>query len=63
MVTKAEAGSADTALQHGLEVERIEEIRDGNGRVLYRRKGDGPGRVIEPGVIAGLDDLFRALGG
>jgi penicillin-binding protein 1A len=39
----------------------IEEIRDGNGRVLYRRSGDGPGRVIEPDVIAGLNDLFRAV--
>jgi len=39
----------------------IEEIRDGKGRVLYRRRGDGPGRVIEPGVVAGLNDLFTAV--
>jgi penicillin-binding protein 1A len=39
----------------------IEEIRDGKGRVLYRRSGDGPGRVIQPGVVAGLNDLFRAV--
>ena len=34
---------------------------DGKGRVLYRRSGDGPGRVIEPGVVAGLNDLFTAV--
>ena len=39
----------------------IEEISDGKGRVLYRRSGDGPGRVIEPGVVAGLNDLFTAV--
>jgi penicillin-binding protein 1A len=41
----------------------IEEIRDGNGKVLYRRSGDGPGRVIEPMVVAGLNDLFSAVVG
>ena len=39
----------------------IEEIRDGGGRLLYRRSGDGPGRVVEPGVVAGLNDLFTAV--
>jgi penicillin-binding protein 1A len=38
----------------------IEEIRDGNGRVLYRRRGDGPGRAIEPDIVAGLNDLLSA---
>lgn len=41
----------------------IDEIRDGNGKVLYRRSGDGPGRVIEPSVVAGLNDLFSAVVG
>ena len=39
----------------------IEEIRDGKGRVLYRRTGGGPGRVIDPAQIAGLNDLFTAV--
>jgi len=41
----------------------IDEIRDGNGKVLYRRSGDGPGRVIDPPVVAGLNDLFSAVVG
>jgi penicillin-binding protein 1A len=39
----------------------IEEIRDGNGRVLYHRRGDGPGRVIAPEYVAALNDLFSAV--
>ncbi len=39
----------------------IEEIRDGNGRVLYHRRGDGPGRVIAPEYVAELNDLFSAV--
>jgi len=39
----------------------IEEIQDGNGKVLYRRSGDGPGRVLEPETVAGLNDLFTAV--
>jgi len=39
----------------------IEEIQDGDGKVLYRRRGDGPGRVIEPNIVAGLNDLFTAV--
>jgi penicillin-binding protein 1A len=39
----------------------IDEIRDGNGRVLYHRRGDGPGRVIAPEYVAGLNDLFSAV--
>lgn len=41
----------------------IAEIRDGNGKILYRRSGDGPGRVIEPLAVAGLNDLFSAVVG
>jgi len=39
----------------------IEEIRDGGGRVLYRRRGDGPGRAVAAEQIAGLNDLFTAV--
>ncbi len=39
----------------------IEEIRDGNGRVLYHRRGGGPGRLIAPEYVAGLNDLFSAV--
>ena len=39
----------------------IIEISDGNGRVLYRRSGDGPGRVIPYDTVAGLNDLFTAV--
>ena len=39
----------------------IEEIRDGAGRVLYRRRGDGPGRAIGAEYVAGLNDLFSAV--
>ena len=41
----------------------IEEIRDGGGRVLYRRKGGGPGQVIQPRNVEGLNDLFTAVVG
>jgi penicillin-binding protein 1A len=39
----------------------IEEIRDGSGRVLYRRSGGGPGRVVAPQHVAMLNDLFAAV--
>ncbi|MDP6952475.1 MAG: transglycosylase domain-containing protein, partial [Alphaproteobacteria bacterium] len=38
----------------------IAEIRDRDGRVLYRRAGSGLGRVLAPGVAADLDALLRA---
>ena len=41
----------------------IEEISDGNGAVLYRRKGGGPGRVVESRYIESLNDLFYAVVG
>jgi len=41
----------------------IEEIRDPRGRVLYRRSGGGPGRVVAPGHVAMLNDLFHAVVG
>jgi len=39
----------------------IVDIRDGTGRVLYRRSGGGPGRMVSPENVAMLNDLFRAV--
>ena len=41
----------------------IEAIEDGQGRVLFRREGGGPGRVIEARDVASLNDLFTAVVG
>ena len=38
----------------------IEEIRDSAGQILYRRAGDGPGRVLGPDAIAFVNDLMTA---
>ncbi len=38
----------------------LTEIRDGNGRVLYSRSGGGPGRVVEPGPVAAINDILTA---
>jgi len=38
----------------------VAEIRAGDGRVLYRRSGGGPGRVVEPAHVATMNDLLRA---
>ena len=39
----------------------INEIRDGHGRVLYRRSGSGPGRVVEPRHVAAMNDMLSAV--
>ena len=39
----------------------IESIETGQGRVLFRREGGGPGRVIEARDVASLNDLFSAV--
>jgi penicillin-binding protein 1A len=39
----------------------IAEIRDNRGAVLFRRSGGGPGRVIEPGVAAQMDDMLAGV--
>ncbi len=39
----------------------IREIRDSGGRVLYRRTGGGPGRVVRPEHVAALNDLLSAV--
>jgi len=38
----------------------IAEINDGAGRVLYRRAGSGPGRVMEPGHAAAMTDMLAS---
>ncbi len=37
------------------------EIRDGDGNVLYRRSGGGPGPVAQAGDIAVMNDMLRAV--
>jgi penicillin-binding protein 1A len=39
----------------------ILEIRDNNGRVLYRRTGSGPGRVIQRAHLASMIDMLSAV--
>ncbi|MCP5366285.1 MAG: PBP1A family penicillin-binding protein [Hyphomicrobiales bacterium] len=39
----------------------IEEIRDGRGKVLYRRTGSGPGRVMTADQAAQMTDMMRAV--
>lgn len=39
----------------------IQEIRDTKGQVLYRRSGDGPGRVIAPDTLENLQELLTAV--
>ncbi|HSE79227.1 MAG TPA: penicillin-binding protein 1A [Alphaproteobacteria bacterium] len=39
----------------------IAEIKDSNGRVLYRRAGTGPGQVVQPGPLADMTDMLTAV--
>ena len=39
----------------------ITEIRDRDGRVLYRRQGSGPGRVLDGPTAAAMRGLLRAV--
>lgn len=39
----------------------IEEIRDTEGQVLYRRAGDGPARVVAPRQVVDMIDLMSAV--
>ncbi len=38
----------------------VTEIRAGDGRVLYRRSGGGPGRVVEQPDVAAINDMLAA---
>jgi penicillin-binding protein 1A len=39
----------------------IAEIRDAQGRVLFRRTGGGPGRVIDPAIAAEMNELLAGV--
>ncbi|HEX5318413.1 MAG TPA: PBP1A family penicillin-binding protein [Stellaceae bacterium] len=39
----------------------ISEIRDGAGKVLYRRAGGGPGRVIAPENVAMMNQMLEGV--
>ncbi|MBI3453664.1 MAG: penicillin-binding protein 1A [Rhodospirillales bacterium] len=39
----------------------ITEIRDTAGNVIYRRAGSGPGRVIQGGALAAMNDMLTAV--
>jgi penicillin-binding protein 1A len=36
----------------------IEEIKDGEGRVLYRRQGSGPGRVLKAPIAGAMNAML-----
>ncbi|MBI4185146.1 MAG: PBP1A family penicillin-binding protein [Proteobacteria bacterium] len=38
----------------------IVEVRDREGRVLHRRRGSGPGRVVAPREVAAINDMLHA---
>jgi penicillin-binding protein 1A len=39
----------------------IKEIRDGQGRVIYKREGGGPGRIETPQKIAAMNQMLSAV--
>jgi penicillin-binding protein 1A len=39
----------------------IKEIRDGQGRVIYKREGGGPGRIETPQKIAAMNQMLTAV--
>ena len=39
----------------------IDQIRDKDGNVLYRREGSGPGELVEPAQVAGMLDLMTSV--
>ncbi|MEM7223418.1 MAG: PBP1A family penicillin-binding protein [Pseudomonadota bacterium] len=39
----------------------ITEIRGSNGKVLYRREGSGPGRVVAPSSVNRMNNLMTAV--
>jgi len=55
-VYAAFANGGDGVLPHG-----ILEIRTANGGILYRRHGDGPGRVIQPRHLRQLQRMLEAV--
>lgn len=60
-VTLLELTAAYAALANGgrgVWAYGISEIRSRSGRVLYRRSGSGPGRVIGPGNLSQMHDML-----
>jgi penicillin-binding protein 1A len=39
----------------------IGEIRDGGGKIIYRRAGSGPGRVIAPEFVGMMNDMLTGV--
>ncbi len=39
----------------------VEEIIDRQGRILYRRSGDGPGAIVEAGTITKINDMLSEV--
>ncbi len=39
----------------------IESIQGGDGEILYSRAGGGPGRIVQPRYVQGLNDLLTAV--
>ncbi|MBM3540565.1 MAG: PBP1A family penicillin-binding protein [Alphaproteobacteria bacterium] len=39
----------------------VEEVRDTEGRVLYRRHGSGPGQAISPSSLAAMNDMLGTV--
>jgi penicillin-binding protein 1A len=46
---------------YGVWAYAVTEIRDRAGRVLYRRAGDGPGRVAAPEHVAAMNDMLAEV--
>ncbi|MBT4931933.1 MAG: PBP1A family penicillin-binding protein [Rhodospirillaceae bacterium] len=46
---------------YGLWPYGIEEILDGEGRVLYRRQGSGPGRVIDKAYAGAMNEMLAGV--
>ena len=44
----------------GVWTHAIQSIRDSKGRVLYRRRGSGPGRVVAAPHVAAMNDMLAA---
>jgi len=39
----------------------ITEIRDSDGKVVYRRAGSGPGRVVSPELVGEMNEMLSAV--
>jgi penicillin-binding protein 1A len=39
----------------------ISEIRDPNGTVLWHRTGEGPGRIIDPGIAGEMNEMLMGV--